>query len=665
MYKKLYTFGYTNTHRSKLSLSLIILFMSFTAYSQRERVHLDFDRYTCKSGDTMWFKAYIFQGPYPSSVSTDLYVDVFTGEGTLVQRTLWPIFRGQSAGQLVLADSLLTDNYYIVALTKQQLNYDTLHFSSAPIVVYNKERPNPVHHKKHIQSTATVTAGVIHGIYWVTTLSNGRLSSMLELDSGSAARKLRLVKWERQDSILAADFTLDSGHRSKHAEFLIDVAQQKEILFLYEDSTLIGRQSLPIHNRQPIVRFSADTLDFSPNGYNSWDLKTPDSTAYWMSVSVSDADRSLPSPASIEELNNAYTDDYTIANQLIDSSYITFTGKATRETHLFGGKKIKDPFSREIVLAGVKDSTYLFFKTVPIDDDGNFRLDSLFFFGNIDLQFQINKTEDGSTKNIRLALAKFLPPTIDPSCFNNWVDNEIPIGTEDTFFTKKELSKYELSNIKTLKAAVVTAWKSHRNELDNQYTTGPFSEPAMYSFDLRTYGNPYVHDIFSFLSRECPGLTYNPAIGALSDAFSHPIHYFVDEQEFNPESVRMFDFEKIAYIKVLESDFTLTGRPSFGLAGGSGLKVPIQQTAVNILIYLRKGTDFRTMPGGLNKIAVRGYDSLLPFRSDGVVLLWDPWALGTEYRIRFINNETTRRFLVKVEGVNYSGQLIHFETIVE
>jgi hypothetical protein len=386
-----------------------------------------------------------------------------------------------------------------------------------------------------------------------------------------------------------------------------------------------------------------------------------------MSITVTDADRSVTSPAPIEELNKAYTDDLTVVPRRVDSSYITFTGKATKENHLFGSKKIKDPSSREIVLTGVRDSNFVFIKTARLDDDGNFTLDSLFFFGPIDLEFQINKSEDGSTKNIHLTLANFIPPAIDSLCFNDWVDDDLAIGKEDTFFTKNELSRYERSKVKTLKAAIVKAWKSHRNELDNRYTTGPFSEPAMYSYDLRTYDNPYVRDLGSFLSRQCPRLSYDPSSGLVTDPDGRAIHYFVDQIEYDATGVKMIDFDKIAYVKVLESDWLSTARPTFSLEGPStGLKLPVSNpTAINILIYLRKGRDYRTMRGGLNKIAVKGYDRILPFKEDQVTLLWDPWATGNEYRIRFTNNETTRRFRVKVEGMGDTGKVIHYETILE
>ena len=189
----------------------------------------------------------------------------------------------------------------------------------------------------------------------------------------------------------------------------------------------------------------------------------------------------------------------------------------------------------------------------------------------------------------------------------------------------------------------------------------------MYSFDLRTYDNPYVRDLGSFLSRECPGLTYDPTTGLVNNPGGGEIHYYVDQTEYDAGGVQMFDFNRIAYVKVLESDWLSTARPTFALDGPStGLKIPVSNpTALNILIYLRKDRDFRTMRGGLNKISVKGYDKILLFKADKVTLLWDPWAAGNEYRMRFTNNETTRRFRVKVEGISYTGKIIYYETIVE
>ena len=98
----------------------------------------------------------------------------------------------------------------------------------------------------------------------------------------------------------------------------------------------------------------------------------------------------------------------------------------------------------------------------------------------------------------------------------------------------------------------------------------------------------------------------------------------------------------------------------------NGLKMPkVPGTAVNVCIYTRKGKDFRTMRGGLNKIPVKGYSTMVTFTSDKVTLFWQPLGYGNSFRVRFNNDETTKKFRLKLEGMSASGKVIHYETIVE
>jgi hypothetical protein len=153
-----------------------------------------------------------------------------------------------------------------------------------------------------------------------------------------------------------------------------------------------------------------------------------------------------------------------------------------------------------------------------------------------------------------------------------------------------------------------------------------------------------------------------------------PVIFYVDNEVQSVSDLDNYWYEEIAYIKAYPSlwlDDTRfmrwkTGYTGFTLSGGgSGLKAPNQSDPPVICIYTRKGPDIRTGWAGLNKISIKGYDRILPFKNDKVTLLWNPWAVGNEYRIRFTNNETTRRFRVKVEGISYTGKVIHYETIIE
>jgi hypothetical protein len=164
----------------------------------------------------------------------------------------------------------------------------------------------------------------------------------------------------------------------------------------------------------------------------------------------------------------------------------------------------------------------------------------------------------------------------------------------------------------------------------------------------------------------------------------HPLLFFVDEQNYTWPELGMFSWEQIAYIKCFENDFIgdddfirfkntpptesflplkkeSVSPPQLG-----DLKIPDDhKTPVIIAIYTRKGADYQTMPGGMNKIPVRGYSTILKFAPDRQTLFWEPLFFGNYYRLRFNNNEYARRFRVVMEGFNYKGEIVHFEQVLE
>jgi hypothetical protein len=650
----------------------LILLLSFTGFSQRERIHLDLDKYSCKAGDTVYFKGVIFKGTYPRSASTNLYIQLYTDSGKLLQRSVFPIGRSQSVGQGIFPATLPTANYYFVAFTREQLNFDTTDFFSVPVLVYNRAKPAVVHHKREILTPSSVTSGTIKGIFWQTTQYKGKLSSLLAIDSGSKPRRLRLIDPLSPDSAIRTGVELSSALRQQYCLFPLHPEKDSEVLFLLEDSILIGRQVIRLKAPSLTVQLFKDTLDLSPFGYNSWRLVLPGEVAWYTSISVTDADRTAPSPKPITELNGSYTDDYTIKGAA-DTAYIDFLGKATRQS----GKKIKSEYERQIVVAGVRDTNYLFMKTVDLDTDGNFRLDSLFFFGTIGLKFQLNGEQDASGKDIKLRLTDYVPSiNALPAITTNWED-DTTMDMTDTAITTTEQNNNESSKVKTLKAAIVRHWKNPRQQLDDTYTTGSFSEPALYYYDLRNDSSDYNRDIFSYISAHNGRLYYDIAGDSLSDVLGHPIHYFVDEQEYPPFALRMFDFDRLAYIKILESDFLSNEEtrsneesrfnpapPSISSSGSPKLGVPVEKTAVNICIYTRKGKDFRTMRGGMTGMPIKGYTPIIPFQSDEITLYWRPLETGHSFNIKFSNTESTRRFRVRVDAMTYQGQVIHYETVI-
>jgi len=418
------------------------------------------------------------------------------------------------------------------------------------------------------------------------------------------------------------------------------------------------------------INLNTDTLDTAPFGYNSWEIEIPDSVQYISSLSVVPKDRSISPPININSLMDSRTENLTIPVKELDTALITFTGMIKKK---YSNKIIKDPFSKTLSITGVRDTSYVFFRNVDQDDKGNFKLDSLRFYGRIKMQFRINKDEDGSNDNVRSILDHRRLPNLDTATYQSqWEDDSEKISI-DTIYTPKEVHKYDMSKIKTLQPAIVKHYKSPREELDNRYSTGPYSEPMALAYDVRT--ETRYSDIGSFL-RQNFGMQGGFGPSDAPTYPGHPVRFFVNDQSQQWWMVCDLDFKTLAYIKGGE----LTGYQEtpferfqngenvssrFSFSGSGGLKVPTDSSPFAVMIYVRKGKDWRTFPSDVNSIEVKGYDSLINFTHDRLTLYWNPFIITNKFRARFTNGEYSTGFRLIIEGINTNGQVIHQEKLVE
>jgi len=61
---------------------------------------------------------------------------------------------------------------------------------------------------------------------------------------------------------------------------------------------------------------------------------------------------------------------------------------------------------------------------------------------------------------------------------------------------------------------------------------------------------------------------------------------------------------------------------------------------------------------------ITGYTKIIPFASDKITLYWHPMELGHTFHIQFNNSETATGFRLKVDAMNYIGQVMHYEKVV-
>jgi hypothetical protein len=555
----------------------------------RESVYIHCDKYIVQTGDSIWWKAYLFDGFQPSGLSTNLYVELFSPTGRLLQQGLYPVIGSLSIGQIGISDTLRSGVYWLRAYTPYQLNVDSTHLFSVPITVVDRRSP--------------------------------------------IKRAIAVPKYP-------------GGH-------------------------LISRDSLfPGALPSAKIVLQVDTISIVPGGYNVWSVQLMGGSGYNCSISVTDADRSIEAPNSIAEGLAADPLAYEAlgkikspGSQFADTSYLTWTGQVLSDK----GKPVK---GGELLLLMHSDSLKNTRPTlVNIDDKGRFSIRGAFFFDSLSVSYQLNSyPDDPSSKRILLLLDRTPSPDFVTPLNSFRFDTDTAINM-DRQGTPDILSPG--TRVKELPPVIVKG--KVLKELDNRYASGIFSEPAPYSFDLRT--DKSVHNIWAYLRKNLPGFMGGTDLGMAPSFNDKPVIFYLDNE---PQSLSDLDdhwFEEIAFIKAFPSlwvDATpfmkwKTGFGGFTLAGGAGgLKTPHDSDPPVVCIYTRKGEDIRSGWKGLNSVKLPGYSSIRAWSGsseNGPCLYWQPVETRNEFRIRFHNNHASR-YRICIQGSSPDGKVVHYEDLL-
>jgi|CXWL01.1.fsa_nt_gi hypothetical protein len=129
------------------------LLSNWSEKSPIQKVYLHFDRDNYIAGETAWFKAYLYSDYQPDTISTSLYAELVNDSGTVLSRSIVPVFLGTTNGQFELPDSLATGSYLIRAYSPTMLNQGTDFTGRLSILIYGKKRRNaePVSKEKLIR----------------------------------------------------------------------------------------------------------------------------------------------------------------------------------------------------------------------------------------------------------------------------------------------------------------------------------------------------------------------------------------------------------------------------------------------------------------------------------------------------------------------------------
>lgn len=109
----------------------------------QEKIYVHFDKEVYLPGETIWFKAYVFEENLPSERSTNFYSALYNEQGKLISHSVSPIFGATADGHFNIPDTIKTSQLIYRAYTSWMMNFDTsLLFSKAIKLTGNDIKKN-------------------------------------------------------------------------------------------------------------------------------------------------------------------------------------------------------------------------------------------------------------------------------------------------------------------------------------------------------------------------------------------------------------------------------------------------------------------------------------------------------------------------------------------
>ena len=122
----------------------------------QEKVYVMFNKEQLAAGDSVWFKAFVFDAYSRSTISTTLFVELLDSSKKVVDKKMIPLYNGEGEGYFALPDDLKENLYYVRAYTTWMTNFSEDFQFIKPIAVYNPNSPEKL--IKNTSSRWTVSA---------------------------------------------------------------------------------------------------------------------------------------------------------------------------------------------------------------------------------------------------------------------------------------------------------------------------------------------------------------------------------------------------------------------------------------------------------------------------------------------------------------------------
>ncbi|NVK48825.1 MAG: TonB-dependent receptor plug domain-containing protein [Cyclobacteriaceae bacterium] len=132
-----FLFVQQNLFAQDLATKIQTFFDTYQKESPPEKVHLHLDKHTYTLGEDLWFSAYLVAGSsqFLSPLSKTLYVDLFDGEGLLLEQRIVKIENGRGKGDFALPLFGKAGVYRLKAYTAWMRNFGEDYFFETEIRV--------------------------------------------------------------------------------------------------------------------------------------------------------------------------------------------------------------------------------------------------------------------------------------------------------------------------------------------------------------------------------------------------------------------------------------------------------------------------------------------------------------------------------------------------
>lgn len=116
----------------------------------RETLFLHLNKTTYLTGEEIWFKAYAYdrKSHLSSKATSNIYIHLYDADGNLVKQGLFLASNGTAKGNIAIAPSINSGDYYIKAATNWMKNFDEDDSYVQKIKILNPAQELPIEQKK-------------------------------------------------------------------------------------------------------------------------------------------------------------------------------------------------------------------------------------------------------------------------------------------------------------------------------------------------------------------------------------------------------------------------------------------------------------------------------------------------------------------------------------